>query len=236
MPLQRLGRLLLSRIGCDCPLCGARVAGARLCPGCEADILAAEPGAPPRCPRCALRLVRGTACCAACLGVPRSFARTVAAFDYQPPADALILMLKAQRRLSMAPVLARLIAAAIARDGPLPPDVLLVPVPAGRASLRRRGMNPAAEIARGLAAELALPLGRGVLLRRREAPRQTGKNRQARRRGAVGLFACAGGVQGRHVAVVDDVMTTGSTADAAAGALLAAGAAGVTVLVAARTP
>jgi len=231
-----MGRRLLSRVGCDCPLCGSRVAGARLCPGCEADILAWDPGAPPRCPRCALRVPRGAPCCPACLGAPRSFARTVAAFDYEPPADALVLMLKAQRRLSMAPVLAGLIAAAVARDGPLPAGTLLVPVPAGRASLRRRGMNPAAEIARGLSAELGLPLARGVLLRRREAPRQTGRSRQARRSGAIGLFSCVGGVRGRHVAVVDDVMTTGSTADAAAGALLAAGAAGVTVLVAARTP
>ncbi|MGY6268886.1 phosphoribosyltransferase family protein [Achromobacter denitrificans] len=236
MSLRTMGRMLLARIGCDCPLCGARVAGARLCPGCEADILAVAPGAPPRCRRCALRLARGAPCCAACLGTPRLFGRTVAAFDYEPPADALVLMLKAQRRLGMAPVLARLIAAAVARDGPLPEGALLLPIPAGRASLRRRGMNPAAEIARCLAAELGLPMARGVLLRRREAPRQTGKGRQARRRGAIGLFSCADGVRGRHVAVVDDVMTTGSTADAAAGVLLAAGAASVTVLVAARTP
>lgn len=226
-----MGRLLLARVGCDCPLCGARVGGARLCAGCEADLLSA----PPRCGRCGLRLRPGAPCCAACLGTPRLFGRTVAAFDYEPPADALILMLKAQRRLGVAPVLARLIAAALARDGPLPAGTLLLPVPAGRASLRRRGMNPAAEIARGLAAELALPLARGVLLRRREAPPQTGQGQQARRAGAVGVYSCAGGVEGRHVAVVDDVMTTGSTADAAAGALLAAGAEGVTVLVAART-
>lgn len=231
-----MGRRLLSRIGCDCPLCGARVAGARLCAGCEADILYVAPDAPPRCPRCALRLRPGAPCCAACLGTPRAFARAVAAFDYEPPADALVRLLKVQLRLSMAPVLARLIAAAVARDGRLPAGALLLPVPAGRASLLRRGMNPAAEIARGLAAELDLPLAHGVLLRRRETPRQTGRSRQARRRGAVGVFACAGGVQGRHVAVVDDVMTTGSTADAAAAALLAAGAAEVTLLVAARTP
>jgi predicted amidophosphoribosyltransferase len=231
-----MGRRLLSRVGCDCLLCGARVAGARLCPGCEADILARGPAALPRCPRCALRLPRGAPCCSACLGAPRSYARTIAAFDYEPPADALVLMLKARLRLSAAPVLARLMAAAIAQDGPLPAGLLLAPVPASRASLRRRGMNPAAEIARSLAAELELPLARGLLSRRREAPGQTGRSRQARRRAAIGLFACEGGVQGRHVAVVDDVMTTGSTADAAACALLAAGAASVTVLVAARTP
>lgn len=198
--------------------------------------IAASADAPPRCRRCALRLRRGSPHCAACLGEPRAFSRTVAAFDYAPPADTLILMLKTRLRLSMAPVLARLIAAAVRRDGPLPEDALLVAIPASSASLRQRGMNPAAEIARSLAAELELPLAHGLLRRLRETPRQTAQGRRARRLAAQGLFHCTGGVHGRQMVVVDDVMTTGSTADAAAAALLAAGAAGVTVLVAARTP
>lgn len=145
-------------------------------------------------------------------------------------------MLKTRLRLSMAPVLARLLAAEVLRHGGLPVGSLLVPVPAGRASLRLRGMNPAGEIARSLAAQLALPLARGALRRRRETPRQTSLGRRARQQGATDLFLASSRVLGRHVAVVDDVMTTGSTAQAAASALLAAGAASVTILVAARTP
>lgn len=236
LPLQGLGRRLLSRVGCDCPLCGGRVAGARLCPGCQADITAAPPETPTRCPRCALRLRAAAPHCAGCLGEPRAFSRALAAFDYESPADSLILMLKAQRRLSMAPVLARLMAAAVRAHAPLPAGVLLIPIPSSRASLRLRGMNPAAEIARSLAAELLLPPPRHLLARRRETPRQASLDRRARQRGAAGLFVCVGQVQARHVAVVDDVMTTCSTANAAAVALLAAGAASVTVLVAARTP
>ncbi|WP_367646744.1 ComF family protein [Achromobacter mucicolens] len=244
MPLLDMGRRLLSRVGGDCPLCGARVAGARLCAGCQADILAGPPGASARCPQCALRLNGGGQHCVACLAAPRPFSRTVAAFDYAPPGDTLILMLKTQLRLSMAPVLARLMAQAFkAADGAASPgagawpaDLLLVPIPASRASLRQRGMNPAAEITRSLAAELSLPAPRLVLARRRETPRQATLDRRARQRGAAGLFTCTGNVLGRHVAVVDDVMTTGSTAGAAAAALMAAGAASVTVLVAARTP
>lgn len=230
-----MGRRLWSQIGCDCPLRGARVAGARLCRGCEDDITA-TPGERPRCSRCALRLPATASACPACLGTPRAYGRTVAAFDYTPPADALIQMLKTRLRLSMAPVLARLLAAAIRREGGLPAGVLLVPVPASRASLRLRGMNPAGEIARSLAAELALPLARGALRRRRETPRQTSLGRRARQTGAAGLFVGSSRVRGRHVAVVDDVMTTGSTVQAAAEALLAAGAASVTILVVARTP
>ncbi|WP_417222628.1 ComF family protein [Achromobacter spanius] len=162
--------------------------------------------------------------------------QTIAAFDYAPPADALIRMLKTQLRLSMAPVLASLLADAIRNKPPLPHGVLLAPVPASRASLRARGMNPAAEIARSLAAELNLPLVRQALRRCRETPRQTALGRHARRQVAAGVFVASTAVRGRHVAVVDDVMTTGSTVQAAAVALLAAGAAGVTVLVVARTP
>jgi len=210
-----------------------------------------------------LRLTGGGRHCAACLAEPQPFSRTIAAFDYAPPGDALVLMLKTQLRLSMAPVLARMMAQALreaaAQTGALavgvpgagmsdtaaggrqcaaflPPDLLLVPVPASRASLRQRGMNPAAEIARSLAAELALPAPRLLLARRRETPRQATLGRRARQRGAAGLFVCTGPVRGRHVAVVDDVMTTGSTVGAAAAVLMAAGAASVTVLVAARTP
>ncbi len=282
--------------------------------------MAAPPGAAARCPRCALRPAGGGAHCAACMAQPWAFCRTVAAFDYAPPADTLILMLKTRLRLSMAPVLAKLMAEAWRADGAgaaalamgglefmvsggrvstavtstaeawasggatasvsaaavskaatpgaaspgaaaavaaspvpaaaacasgaasspavasLPPGVLLVPIPASRASLRLRGLNPAAEIARSLAAELGLPRPVHLLVRRREAPRQATLGRGARQRGAVGLFECVRPVCGRHVAIVDDVMTTGSTANAAATALLAAGAGSVTVLVAARTP
>nr|WP_175128330.1 ComF family protein [Achromobacter piechaudii] len=231
-----MGPRLGSHVGCDCPLCGARVTGARLCGGCADDIVAAPPGARPRCPRCALRLPATASICPACLGAPRAYGRTIAAFDYAPPADALIRMLKTQLRLSMAPVLARLLADAIVREGGLPQGVLLAPVPASRASLRARGMNPASEIARGLALHLDAPLLRQALRRQRETPRQTGLSRRARRQVAAGLFVASPLVRGRHVALVDDVMTTGSTVQAAALALKAAGATRVTVLVAARTP
>lgn len=174
--------------------------------------------------------------CAACLGQPPAFARTIAAFDYEPPADALISQIKTQLRLSAAPALAQLLARAVRRQQALPAAMLLIPVPSSRASLRRRGMNPAAEIARALAAQLGWPLACGALRRRRETPRQTKLGRQARRRGARGVFHCPRSLSGRHVGLVDDVMTTASTADAAAAALLAAGAASVTVLVVARTP
>ena len=112
--------------------------------------------------------------CAGCLGRPPAYLRAIVAFDYEPPGVALIGQLKTRLRLSLALVLARLLGAAVARAAPLPADAVLAAVPASRASLRRRGMNPAMEIARSLAEALDLPLRHGALLRLRETPRQAG--------------------------------------------------------------
>ena len=118
----------------------------------------------------------------------------------------------------------------------LRPDTILVPIPSSDASLRRRGFNPAGELAASLGGCLQLPVRRGVLRRVREGPRQAFSRREERMQRAVGLFECVAPIVGRPVGLVDDVMTTGSTVNAATHALLRAGAAEVTVLVAARTP
>lgn len=218
----------------DCPLCGMAARGGNLCPGCAADVLA-DAAHVARCPRCWLALPAGRAACPDCAVRPPAFARAVCAFDYLPPADALVHQLKAGMRLARAALLAQLIAQAVGRAlPPLPAPTTLVPVPAATASLRKRGFNPAGEIARALGRELGLPVV-PWLRRTREQGRQTHQGRLGRRRGARGLYACVRPVSG-CVAVVDDVMTTGSTMDAAARALIDAGADSVLALAAARTP
>lgn len=167
---------------------------------------------------------------------PRAFATTVAAFDYEAPADVLLRKLKTELRISVAEVLARLLLDALAVAPPLPCGTLVIPIPASRASLKARGFNPAGEIARALAGELGLPLVRSALWRTREDARQTSLGQRARIRGAHGLFRCKALVAGRPIALVDDVMTTGSTMNVAAQALLAAGASSVIALVVARAP
>ena len=116
---------------------------------------------------------------------------------------------------------------------------VLVPVPASRASLSQRGFNPAAEIAAGVSRELGWPLRAGWLWRARD-PRDGVKQSRLGRRGrqlaAEGAYLASPAVGGHRIALVDDVMTTGSTAQAAALALVASGAREVGVLVAARTP
>ncbi|WP_236844518.1 ComF family protein [Bordetella sp. 15P40C-2] len=173
-----------------------------------------------------------------------NFERVIAAFDYEAPFDSLIARYKTEHRFGLSTTLAHLLAQAVARAGGLSPRqgpisasaTVLVPIPSSAASLRRRGFNPAGELATSLGAELHLPVRRDVLRRRREGPRQAYSGRAARHLAAQGLFETVGRLDGWSVGLVDDVMTTGATVNAASAALLSAGAARVVVLVAARTP
>ncbi|WP_345246299.1 ComF family protein [Pigmentiphaga soli] len=226
----------------DCPLCGDRARAGRLCAPCERELCwhartGPALGLPWRCPRCALPLDGHDEPCPDCAGRDTAFDRTIAAFDYGPPGDALILEFKHGRRYPRADMLGNLLAEAVRHDRlPLAPSTVLLPVPAGMASLRARGFNPAAEIARAAARDLGLPLRRGWLWRTREQARQATQGRGGRLRAAEGLYACSPAVAGRRLALVDDVMTTGATLHAAAAALKQAGAREVVALAVARTP
>lgn len=258
--LRGLARRILGQIPTDCPLCEEAAVGGLLCAGCADDTTRTMRESGRRCPRCAQRGMSMSRVCVSCEAMRPVFERVIAAFDYEPPFDSLIGRYKAEHRFGLSTTLAHLLAEAVDRAGGMgysgapvcephthgrlpvggtpvsPAATLLVPIPSSDASLRRRGFNPAAELAASLAARLHLPVQRGVLRRLREGPRQAFSNRLTRLRAAEGLFECTVSVRGRAVGLVDDVMTTGSTVNEAARALLQAGAAQVTVLVAARTP
>jgi ComF family protein len=112
------------------------------------------------------------------------------------------------------------------------PDAI-VPVPLSRARFAERGFNQAGEIARHAARHLGLPLRARLLRRTRDAPAQSGLGAVERRSNLQGAFAVSGSPPPR-IALVDDVLTTGSTAAEAARVLKAAGAARVEIWVAAR--
>jgi ComF family protein len=99
-----------------------------------------------------------------------------------------------------------------------------VPVPLSRRRRIERGYDQAALLARGLSRAAGLPLLAGALRRLRDAPPQVGLTRSERCANAAGAFAAGPAVRGRAVALVDDVITTGATADACARALREAGA------------
>lgn len=174
------------------------------------------------------------ATCGGCLREPPHFDTTVALGDYTPPVDGMVVALKAGGRLALANVFGALLARRAARL-----EVtrgLLAPVPLAFERHAQRGFNQATEIARRVARTLALPLDAALLLRVRDARPQHLLERAERRRNVRGAFAVRGDVRGRHVVVVDDVMTTGSTLDEVAMVLKQAGATRVTNLVVARTP
>ncbi|WP_241301973.1 ComF family protein [Burkholderia stabilis] len=173
--------------------------------------------------------------CDACRAAPPPFDATLALADYRPPLDGLARGLKFHARLAIgaefAARLARLIDDARGASG----FDVVAPVPLSHRRLVARGYNQAWAIARPLARRLGVHADATLLARVADTAPQSRLDRQARRDNVMAAFAVAGGVAGRHVALVDDVMTSGATLAAAAHALKAAGAARVTNLVALRT-
>ena len=111
-----------------------------------------------------------------------------------------------------------------------------MPIPLHQARLRQRGYDQALELARPLATALDLPLRCDLLQRVRATAAQSQLDAASRRRNLRGAFRAEGRELPAHVALVDDVMTTGATLDAAARTLLGAGARSVVAFVVARTP
>ena len=226
-----------------------------LCAACLLRFVPTETG---HCPRCALPGVDGKVC-GNCLRDPPPFSRGVALAGYGFPWDRLIARLKFQDQPELATLLAGLLSQAITHDATrdatqdatqdgtqanrragLPRVDTVLPVPLSPDRLAARGYNQAWELARRVAALQGLRCDAGLLLRLRDTPHQVGLNRDQRARNLRDAMwvapAAAARISGRHLALVDDVLTTGVTAAAATRALLAAGAASVQVWVVARTP
>jgi ComF family protein len=216
-----------------CLLCGAPGAGARdLCAGCAGDLHANLPC----CPRCALPLAHPAPACGECLASAPPFVATWAPFRYGHPLDLLETRFKFHGDLAAGRVLAGLLVDRAATDRLARPDAL-VAVPLHRARLRERGYNQALELARPLAGALGIPLCRDLLRRPKPTPPQTGLDAKARRANLRGAFTLADGVAvPAHIALFDDVMTTGATLREAARVLLRGGAVRVDAWALARAP
>lgn len=177
--------------------------------------------------------------CGACLKAPPPFERAVAAVDYGHPWDELVRRFKFDASLDLSHALARQLLDAIRRDNVERPDWLL-PVPLSAARLRERGYNQAWELARRVARELPCATDARLLLRMKDTPHQLALPPGQRAANVRGAFAIEPRrrheLQGRSIAVLDDVMTTGATVSEIARTLLQAGACAVQVWVLARTP
>jgi ComF family protein len=229
-----VGAAMAARGPSLCAVCRAWGRG-RVCADCL-DRFAAPV---PRCRRCALPVGATVALCGTCLTAPPNFDATLAALDYRPPWDRLVSAFKFHGALDLAAVFAEaIVGAERKRAGPRPS--LVLPVPLAAARWRERGYNQAWELARRIARRLDIAADPDLLLRLRETAHQLALPLAERAANVRGAFAVEprrrAELRGRHVAVVDDVMTTGSTAAEIAAVLRHAGAATVEIWVLARTP
>ncbi|SEC59039.1 ComF family protein [Pseudomonas anguilliseptica] len=220
-----------------CLLCD-EVADAALaiCTSCEAEL----PWLGGHCQVCALPLPSQGLVCGACLNKPPSFSKVEVPWRYAFPVDSLITRFKHQAKWPLGRLLGELLSHHLqhAFDEGLPRPDLLLPVPLADKRQRQRGFNQAGLLAQWLSTSLQLPLQTHWLLRVIDTPAQQQLDAATRKRNLRKAFALAPGnaISGLHVALVDDVLTTGATAESLARLLKKAGAARIDVYCLARTP
>lgn len=201
-----------------------------LCADCEADLVRDLPA----CTGCALPLGQPDAfLCADCLRQPRDFDAAFAAYRYQHPLDWLVRRAKYGGDIAAARVLGTLLGRRLAAGHALHVEAL-VPVPLHRSREAGRGFNQAIEIARAAGRMLQLPVLHDASRRQRATAEQAGLDAAARRLNLRGAFVPGRSLGCRRVAIVDDVLTTGSTVEELARVLKAGGADWVEVWAVAR--
>ncbi|MEG3156028.1 ComF family protein [Sphingomonas sp. RB1R13] len=209
------------------------------CPGCGAIVEAIHSFCPPcwtslnflgnsGCVTCGIPLAAtDSGTCAACLARPPLIARTRAAVEYGDIARTVAIRLKYGRKIALAKAMARFMAPLL---GDIPADALLVPVPLHRRRLASRGFNQSLLVARELGRMRGLEVAPRLLRRTRATPPLKGMNFAEREKTVRGAFAVREACDGRTLILIDDVLTTGSTANACARTLKRAGATHIELL------
>jgi len=224
-PKQMLDQLLPRH----CVLCGLFSGSENLCLPCAAEL----PHNPVACALCGLPLpAQPGKVCGACLKKPPPWDGAVAGLKYQFPVDQLVCRFKYNRDLACGQALGGILLEAIYNNGgPLPQAI--VPVPLHCSRLFSRTFNQAQMLAQQLSRPLGIPMRHTLLRRTRRTRAQSGLDSSQRRKNVRGAFRChRHGL--KHVAIVDDVMTTGRTLEECTRSLKRAGAGSVTAWVAAR--
>ena len=211
-----------------CVLCGSMSHDGLWCAACDKTLpyLAA-----PHCPVCALPTTTGEVC-GQCLKQPPLYTNTAAVFSYTFPLDKLIQAMKYGEQLALAHAFAKKLAQRIDKNA-LPDYVL--PMPLHPAKLRERGFNQSLLLAATVARELDLKILPDGCRRVRDTPPQSALPWKERDKNVRNAFRCDVDLTGKHVALVDDVLTTGASLNALAKAVHQRGAEKISAWVVART-
>jgi len=192
----------------SCFLCGATGRHKTdLCPACDEDL----PRPTSSCYRCAAEIpASGGLLCGHCLQRPPPMERTISALRYGPPLAQLITDLKFHQKLVIARILGQLLCSHLDKLSIDRPDVL-IPVPLHAKRLHERGYNQSLEIARPVSRQLNIPLDISLCRRQRHTAPQTGLSAKERQKNMKQAFALTRPCNYAHVAIIDDVITTGHT-------------------------
>lgn len=185
----------------------------------------------PHCPICALPTLQGEVC-GRCLSHPPIFTRTEVVFSYTFPLDKLIQAMKYGEQLALAKAFAEKLSQRIAPNK-LPDYV--IPMPLHPNKLRKRGFNQSLLLAEKIAHELNIKLLPNACHRIRDTPSQSSLKWKERDKNVRDAFRCDADLSRKHVALVDDVMTTGASLNALAAAIKKCGATEISTWVVART-
>ncbi len=206
-----------------------------LCPSCWQDTHFISGST---CTTCSAPLVGEVtgAQCDTCLSFPPPWQRGIAVLAYEGAGRRMVLALKRNDRLDLAPTMATWLHRAAAPM--LPMTDLITPVPLHPGRLARRKFNQSAELAKPLAELAEVEYIPDLLTRTRKTESQQGKDRVERQENLKAAIAPTprhrAGIEGKRVLLVDDVLTTGATLSACTEACFAAGARNVNILVLAR--
>lgn len=213
-----------------CVYCDGPTTTLPICEGCTASL----PWIQQACPGCA-QPQNFDGLCRRCLKKPMPFDSAWAAFQLATPIQQAIHGLKYHAGFLQAHLLGQLVAQKLGRRTQAFPELIL-PVPLHRTRLMRRGYNQALELARILQRSLDIGVDANLARRIRATPDQIGQSRAQRQKNLHGAFVVDPRMAGKHIALLDDVMTTGATLSELARAARRAGATKIEAWAIARAP
>ncbi len=223
----------LTRRYTTCPLC-SELNTQLICPACTKML----PEITTQCFQCGLPLnmvdtSHNALRCGQCVKTPPAFDLCISPYHYALPVSQFITQLKFQHKLYYAQVLAELLITKIEQHAEGLPDCI-IPVPLHKKRLRQRGFNQAVEIARPIARRYSIPLNTRCCTRVVSTAPQMQQNKKTRQKNIRNAFKIATDFPYKHVAIVDDVMTTGQTVNELARVLRKQGAERIQIWSAAR--